>query len=82
MNKEEFKTKLLEEQVFQELKDKLKYNTKSHLRLYLVEKGILDKVDIGRLYVRINNYRIKKYGTSVVFKEKPVKLDYLLYQDF
>lgn len=82
MNKEEFKMKLLEEQVFQELKDKLKYNTKSHLRLYLVENGILNQIDIGRLYVRINNYRIKKYGTSIVFKEKPGKIDYLLYQDF
>jgi hypothetical protein len=51
--------------VYYLIRDDLRYNTKSKLRYYLNEHKIFD-IDIHNLYVRLINYRIKKYGTSMV----------------
>lgn len=64
MDKEDFKRKALEEQIYQELKNDIRINTMNQLRFYLREKGIENKIDSRELYVRITNHRIKVFGSS------------------
>ena len=66
MEREEFKQKLTEQVVFDDIKDKIELNTMAQLRYYLVEKDLYKLVDSRRLYVKLVNYRIKKYGTSIL----------------
>lgn len=62
MTKEEFKTLLIEQQVFDELKDGY-FGGISYIRLKYEGSGI----DFNRVYRRIVNYRIATYGTSTLF---------------
>lgn len=58
MNKEEFKKKLMEQQIFDELKDCCISNNYIRLKYQGLD------IDHNKVYRRIVNYRIKKYGTS------------------
>lgn len=66
-----FKRKLAEQNVFDLIKDNLKIRTKVRLRYWLVDHNYMNKVDIHSVYVKIVNYRIKKYGSSVWEGEYP-----------
>jgi len=66
-----FKRKLAEQNVFDLIKDELKIKTKARLRYWLVDHNYMNKVDIHSVYVKIVNYRIKKYGSSVWEGEYP-----------
>lgn len=66
MNKEEFKRKLKEQQIFEDLKDRIEINTMAQVRYYLLENFLIGEVDARDLYIKITNYRIKKYGTSII----------------
>lgn len=66
MDKEEFKRKLKEQQVFEDLKDKIEINTMAQVRYYLLENFLLGEVDARNLYIKLTNYRIKKYGSSII----------------
>ena len=59
MTKEEFKTRLLEQQIFDELKDGY-FGGINYIRVKYEGTGI----DFSRLYRRIVNYRIATYGTA------------------
>lgn len=59
MTKEEFKTLLLEQQIFDELKDGY-FGGINYIRCKYEGSGI----DFSRVYRRIVNYRIATYGTS------------------
>ena len=65
MNSEDFKKKYYENIIYNELKEKLELNTMAQLRYWLKNSEYNGKVDELRLYIRITNYRIKKYGTSI-----------------
>lgn len=65
-SKEEFKRKLKEQQVFDEIKDDLSITYMSNLRWYVHENELEDKVNINRLYIKLVNYRIKRYGSSIM----------------
>ena len=62
MTKEEFKTLLLEQQIFDELKDGY-FGGINYIRLKYEGSGI----DFSRVYRRIVNYRIAVFGTSTLF---------------
>lgn len=66
MEKDEFKKKVLETKIFQELKDDIKINTMSQVRYYLIEHNYYGKVDARNIYVKLTNYRIKHYGSSIM----------------
>lgn len=66
MDKEEFKRKLKEQQVFEDLKDKIEINTMAQVRYYLLENFLLGEIDARNLYIKLTNYRIKKYGSSII----------------
>ena len=66
MDKEEFKRKLKEQQVFEDLKDRIEINTMAQVRYYLLENFLIGEVNARDLYIKITNYRIKKYGTSII----------------
>lgn len=61
MNREEFKTRLLEQQIFEELKDGY-FGGIGYIRTKYEGSGI----DFSRVYRRIINYRIKEFGTSTI----------------
>lgn len=83
MKKDTQKLKFIIEYIYQDIKDKMQINTTSHLRYYLEQKKIdLTNDEIRRLYIRITNYRIEKYGNSVIFKEFPKNREYTTYDDF
>lgn len=56
----EFKQRVLEEKLFLELKDKSVVNSDKFRKEY---KGL--NINHSRLYVRIINYQVKKYGCSL-----------------
>lgn len=58
MNKEEFRRKLIEQQIFDELKECCISNN------YLRKKYQGLDIDFNKVYRRIINYRVKKYGSS------------------
>lgn len=60
--KEEFKQLLLEQQIFDELKDGY-FGGINYIRLKYEGSGI----DFSRVYRKIVNYRIATYGTSTLF---------------
>ena len=62
MDKEEFKIQLLEQQIFDELKDGYFGGIG-----YIITKYEGSGIDYSRVYRRIINYRIKAFGTSTVF---------------
>lgn len=64
MEKEWFKRKVIEEQIFQEVKNDLRINTSAQLRFYLREKKVDKIVDNTDLFAKITNWRIKVYGSS------------------
>ena len=66
MDKEEFKRKLKEQQVFEDLKDRIEINTMAQVRYYLLENFLLGEVDARNLYIKLTNYRLKKYGSSII----------------
>lgn len=83
MKKDDKKKKFISEIIFEELKDKFEVNTTSHLRYYLNDKKIeLNNDEIRELYVKLTNYRIEKYGNSVVFKEFPNVKKYISYDEY
>lgn len=57
MSREDFRQRVLEEQIFNELKDKSIKNGK-----YIRLKYQGTNINYSRLYVRIVNYQIKEYG--------------------
>jgi len=57
---DEFKQRVLEEQLFNELKDKALVNSEVFKKKY---KDI--DIDHSRLYRRIVNYQVKKYGSTL-----------------
>lgn len=59
MTKEEFIIRLIEQQIFDELKDGY-FSGINYIRMKYEGSGI----DFSRLYRRIVNYRIREYGTS------------------
>ena len=61
MNNVEFKIKYLEEKIYQDEKDG-GCNYANDLRRKYPE--YIDLVDISKIFIRIVNYRVKKYGTS------------------
>jgi hypothetical protein len=61
MEREEFKKQLLEQQIFDELKDGY-FGGINYIRCKWEGTGI----DHSRVYRRIVNYRIKVYGTSSI----------------
>lgn len=65
-SKEEFKRKLKEQQIFDEIKDDLSITYMCNLRWYVHENELEDKVNINRLYIKLVNYRIKRYGSSIM----------------
>lgn len=69
MEKTEFTKLLTEKLLFDSIKDNFGINSASILRWYLKELKLTDRVDARRLYVELNNYRLKKYGNSMVFQE-------------
>lgn len=71
MNSEDFRKRYYENIIYNELKEKLELNTMAQLRYWLKNSEYNGKVDEQRLYIKLTNYRIKKYGTSVF--EVPVK---------
>lgn len=60
MNKEEFRKKLIEQTIFEELKDCCISNN------YLRKKYQGLDIDHNKVYRRIINYRISKYGSSFI----------------
>lgn len=62
LTKEQFKIKLIETKIYEELKDVL-FVTASLIRVKYPEYEGL--IDYGRIYKRIVDYRIKTYGTSM-----------------
>lgn len=83
MNKEEFIRKSILQTIYEDIKDKFEMNTASHLRYYIEEHNIkLSNEEIRDLYVRITNYRIEKYGTSIIFKDFPKEHKYITYDDY
>lgn len=64
MDKEEFKRRLKQQQVFEDLKDRIEINTMAQVRYYLLENFLIGQVNARDLYIKITNYRIKKYETS------------------
>lgn len=65
MKKEEFAKQLLEQQIFDELKDTYFTGIK-----YIRAKYQGSGIDFDRVYRRIVNYRIKNYGSS--YMEGPI----------
>jgi len=83
MEKDTQKLKFIIEYIYEDIKDKMQINTTSHLRFYLEQKNIdLTNEEIRKLYIRITNYRIQKYGNSVIFKECPRQREYTKYDDY
>ena len=83
MLKDDKKMKFIIDFVFEDIKDKFQINTTSHLRFYLNERNIeLSNEEIRKLYIRLTNYRIEKYGNSVIFKEFPRERNYIVYDDY
>ena len=60
MNSEEFKIRLIEQQIFNELKDSPMTGVN-----YIRNKWQGLDIDYSRLYRRIVNYQVKKYGNSL-----------------
>ena len=60
MERKEFKQRVLEDQIFNELKDGVLRSSE-----YLRKKYQGTDVNFTRLYRRIINYQIKTYGTSL-----------------
>ena len=60
MGSEEFKKKVMEEKIFNELKDSYIKNIEAIRRIY---KGY--DIDFTDVYRRIVNYQVKKYGQSL-----------------
>lgn len=60
MGLEEFKKKILEEKIFNELKDSYIKNIDTMRRMYKDYD-----VDLTNVYRRIVNYQVKKYGQSL-----------------
>lgn len=60
MRKKDFKQRVLEQQIFDELKDTSIKNGK-----YFREKYNGSDIDFSRLYRRIINYQIKEYGCTL-----------------
>ena len=65
MDKEQFKILLIEEQIFEELKDGY-FGGVNYIRNKYEGSGI----DVSRVYRRIANYRIERYGTSWIENPK------------
>lgn len=63
MDKEEFKRKLIENQIFNELKDCHFSGAK-----YIQNKWDGLDIDYSRVYRRIINYQVKKYGESLTYR--------------
>lgn len=63
MDKEEFKKRLIETQIFNELKD-------CHFSgaNYIKNKWQGLDIDYSRVYRRIVNYQVKTYGSSLTFR--------------
>lgn len=65
--------------IFEELKDNLQINCASRIRYQLAQRNIwLSNEEMKDLYTKLVNYRIKKYGNSVYFTNKPRTKDTLL----
>lgn len=62
LTREQFKIKLIETKIYEELKDVL-FVTAGLIRVKYPEYEGL--IDYGRVYRRIVKYRIKTYGTSM-----------------
>lgn len=73
MDKEEFKRRLKEQQIFNELKDNIGINTMAQVRYYLLENFLIGQVDARRLYIKLTNYRIKHYGSSILEVSIPIE---------
>ena len=67
MNREDFKKKLIESQIFNELKDSAITGAN-----YLRNKYEGADIDYSRLYRRIVNYQVKKYGHSLTIEAKKI----------
>lgn len=74
-NKEDFMKKVLEEKIFNELKDCYFGGKKDMISRYKDYQ-----VDYDDIYRRIINYRIEKYGTS--FVTKPTKDFYVSRKEY
>lgn len=83
MEKDTQKVQFIIDYIYEDVKNKIDINTTSHLRFYLDQKKIeLTNEEIRRLYIKITNYRIKRYGNSVIFKEFPKQHEYITYDDY
>lgn len=83
MLEDDKKKKFIIDFIYEDVKDKFQINTTSHLRYYLNDKNIeLTNDEIRKLYIRLTNYRIEKYGNSVIFKEFPRERNYIVYDDY
>lgn len=67
MNAEKFKIKLMEQQIFDELKDSALTGCNYLKNKY---KGL--DIDYSVIYRKIINYQIKKYGNSITIGEKKI----------
>ena len=65
MDREQFKILLIEEQIFEELKDSY-FGGIGYIRCKYEGSGI----DFSRVYRRIINYRIATYGTSTLYSPR------------
>ena len=65
MDREEFKKQLLERQIYNELKDSALTGAKYILNKY---EGV--NIDYSKLYRKIVNYQVKKYGYSLTIPNK------------
>lgn len=61
MSREDFSRRVLEEQIFNELKDTIIKSAR-----YLRAKYEGSDVNVSRLYRRIVNYQIKEYGGTLI----------------
>lgn len=68
MTKDEIKTRLLEDKIFEELKDGY-FGGISYIRL----KYEGTDIDASKIYRRICNYRIAKYGSSTMISPKYIE---------
>lgn len=68
MVKEEFEQRVLEQQIFNDLKDASIWSSEYVRKKY---QGL--NIDYSRLYRRIINYQIKTYGTSLNDRSFPTE---------
>ena len=83
METDKKKIEFILDYIFQDIKDKFEINTTSHLRFYLNNMNIvLSNDEIRKLYIKLTNYRIEKYGNSVIFKDFPKEKKYIVYDNY